>query len=108
MQQSSRKGDARVSGLPLPSLPQESPLKNIITFARIEEEIVQTKVQYAIAEKQLRRERQMIGRASDGIIQRVKALGKAMAELYEAREATQADRTRIDAFLKPVGNGKAQ
>jgi hypothetical protein len=108
MQKSSRKGDARVSGLPLPSLPQESPLKNIITFARIEEEIVQTKVQYAIAEKQLRRERQMIGRASDGIIQRVKALGKAMAELYEAREATQADRTRIDAFLKPVGNGKAQ
>ena len=108
MQQSPGEGDARVSSLSLPSLPQESPLKNIITFARIEEEIVQTKVQYAMAEKQLRRERQTIGRASDGIIQRVKAIGKAMAELYEAREATQADRTRIDAFRRPAGNGKAQ
>jgi hypothetical protein len=101
-------GDTRVSSLSLPSLPQESPLKNIITFARIEEEIVQTKVQYAMAEKQLRRERQTLGRASDSIIQRVKAIGKAMAKLYEAREATQADRTRIDAFRRPVGNGKAQ
>ena len=108
MQQSPGKGDARVSSLSLPSLPQESPLKNIITFARIEEEIVQTKVQYAMAEKQLRRERQTIGRASDGIIQRVKAIGKAMAELYEAREATQADRTRIGAFRRPAGIGKAQ
>jgi len=108
MQQSPGKGDARVPSLSLPSLPQESPLKNIITFARIEEEIVQTKVQYAMAEKQLRRERQTIGRASDGIIQRVKAIGKAMAELYEAREATQADRTRIDAFRRPAGNEKAQ
>jgi hypothetical protein len=108
MQQSPGEGDARVSSLSLPSLPQESPLKNIITFARIEEEIVQTKVQYAMAEKQLRRERQTIGRASDGIIQRVKAIGKAMAELYEAREATQADRTRIGAFRRPAGIGKAQ
>jgi hypothetical protein len=108
MQQSPGRGDACVSSLPLPRLPQESPLKNIITFARIEEEIVQTKVQYAMAEKQLRRERQTIGRASDSIIQRVKAIGKAIAELYEAREATQADRTRIDAFRRPAGNGKAQ
>lgn len=61
-----------------------------------------------MAEKQLRRERQTIGRASDGIIQRVKAIGKAMAELYEAREATQADRTRIGAFRRPAGIGKAQ
>ena len=107
-QQPSRKGDARVSSLPLPSLPQESPLKNIMNFAHIEEEIVQTKIQYAMAVKQLCRERQTMGRASDGIIQRVKVVGKAMAELYEAHEATQADRTRIDAFRRQAGNWKAR
>jgi hypothetical protein len=60
-----------------------------MNFAHFEEETMQTKVQYAMAERQLRRERQMKGRVSDGIIQRVKAVGKAVAELYEAHEATQ-------------------
>jgi hypothetical protein len=103
IQQSHAEGRAHVSSLPLPSRPHESPLKHMTNFARIEEEIVQTKVQYAMAEKQLRQERRMMGRASDGIIQRVKAIGKTMAELYAAREA---DRTRIDVFHKPTGNRK--
>ena len=89
-------------------LPQESPLKNIMNFAKIEEEIVQMKVQYVMAEKQLRRERQTAGRASDGIIGRVKAIGKSLAELYEQRDATQTDRSRVGAFLRPtIKNGPA-
>ena len=39
-----------------------------------------------MAGKQLRRERQTMGRALHGIIQRVKAVEKATAELYETRE----------------------
>jgi hypothetical protein len=61
-----------------------------------------------MAGKQLRRERQTMGRALHGIIQRVKAVEKATAELYETREATQADGTRIDAFRRSPGNRKAQ
>jgi hypothetical protein len=49
-----------------------------------------------------------MGCVSDGIIQHVKAVWKATAELYEAREATQADRTMIDASRRPVGNGRGQ
>jgi hypothetical protein len=45
-----------------------------------------------------------MGRASHDIIRRAKAVEKAMAELYDAREATQADRGRIDAFRRPAGN----
>ena len=81
-------------------LPQESPLKNIISFARIEEEIVQTKIQYALAEKDLRQERLARGRATDATIQRIKARGKALAELYERRDATRNDRGMIDAFRR--------
>ena len=83
-------------------LPQESPLKNIMNFAKIEEEIVQMKVQYVMAEKHLRRERQTVGRASAEIIERVKAIGKRLAELYEQRDATQTDRSRVGAFLRPL------
>jgi hypothetical protein len=95
------------AGVP-PLLPQASPLKNIVNFARIEEEIVQAKIQYALAEKQLRLERQTLGRASDAIIQRVKAIGKALAELYERRDATQVDRTRIEEFRRPASPAKTE
>jgi hypothetical protein len=87
-------------------LPQESPLKNLMNFAQIEEEVVQAKVQYAMAEKQLRRERQTFGRASDVVIQRVRAIGKALAELYERRDATQADKSRTEAFRRPASTTK--
>ena len=109
LQQSGNEA-ACISTLPqqAPLLPQESPLKNIMNFAKIEEEIVQMKIQYAMAEKELRRERQAVGRASDTIIKCVKAIGKALAKLYERREATQADRTRTNAFLRPASTTKAK
>lgn len=89
-------------------LPQDSPLNNIMNFARIEEEIVQTKIQYAMAEKQLRSERKALGRASDAIIQRVKVMGKALAELHERRDATQADKSRIEAFRRQNSTMKSE
>jgi hypothetical protein len=103
LQQSGREGN----GVPT-LLPLESPLKNFMNFAQIEEEIVQTKIQYAMAEKQLRHERQTVGRASDAIIQRVKATGKALAELYERRDSTHADRSRIETFRRPANVTKTE
>jgi hypothetical protein len=89
-------------------LPRESPLKNFINFAQIEEEVVQARVQYAMAKKELRRERQLLGRASDVTIQRIKEIGKALAVLYERRDATQTDRSRIEAFRRPGGTTKVE
>jgi hypothetical protein len=87
-------------------LPRESPLNNFINFAQIEEEVVQARVQYAMAEKELRRERQMLGRASDVTLRRMKDIGKELALLYERRDATQTDRSRIEAFRRPGRTAK--
>lgn len=65
-------------------LPQELPLENTTNLAQIEEEIVQSRVQYAMAEKQLRRVWQTLGRASDATVQRVKEIGKALAGTVRA------------------------
>jgi hypothetical protein len=61
-----------------------------------------------MAEKELRRERQMLGRASDVTIQRIKEIGKALAVLYERRDATQMDRSRIEAFRRPDRTTKVE
>jgi hypothetical protein len=89
-------------------LPLESPLGNLMNFAQIEEEVVQAKVQYAMAKKLLRRERQTLGCASDAIIQRVKVVGKALAELYERRDAIQADKGKIKAFRRLANTTKTK
>ena len=79
-------------------LPQESPLQNVMNFANLEEEIVQTKIRYAMAEKTLRLERQALGRATEDTIDRVKTSGKALADMYERRDAIRADRERVEVF----------
>ncbi len=79
-------------------LPRESPLQNVMNFASLEEEIVQTKIRYAMAEKTLRLERQALGRATEDTIDRVKSSGKVLADMYEKRDAIQADRERAEAF----------
>lgn len=84
-------------------LPLVSPLQNVMNFAELEEEIVQTKITYAMAEKTLRLERQALGRATEDTVQRVKTTGKTLAELYEKRDAIAVDRKRLDEFRK-AGN----
>jgi hypothetical protein len=61
-----------------------------------------------MAEKQLWREWQTLGRASDATVQRVKEIEKALAVLYERRDAIQTDRSRIEAFRRPGSTAKTE
>ena len=51
-------------GRPELQLPNQSPLHNMITFAKVEEDIIQAKLQCSLAEKAVRREYQLQGRVS--------------------------------------------
>lgn len=74
-----------------------SQLKSALTCATLESEIIQSKIQYLVAEKHLRTERQARGRASETAIRQVRELGKALAILYEKRDAAQENKVEVDA-----------
>jgi hypothetical protein len=81
-------------------LPQQSPLKNVMNFARIEEKIIQARIKYALAEKAVSSERQANGVLTRSTQRRLRETYRCLTELYGAREAIMKDRIRTTIFRK--------
>ena len=86
------------------SLPDASPLKNIARFARVSEDIVQSKVQWALANKQAAQELKSSGRISNGIAENCARKEKALQELVNKRESIRGDQDKLEAFNKALNH----
>ena len=83
---SSQEGTSRSQhGGPELQLPDQSPLHSMITFAEVEEDILQAKVQYKLAQKVWRREFETDGRSSEHTSQRSKQVGKLLKGMSPLR-----------------------
>lgn len=84
----------------MPSLPQNSPLNNVISRATLQEEIIQAKVEYNIAQKQLAEEKARGGPPSKQVLARVTHLNERLAALHKERVRLRVDADRMDAFRR--------
>ncbi len=82
------------------SLPQSSPLNNVINSATLNEEIVQTRIKFNLAEKDLIDEKAKRGTASRAISARVTALNKKLAALHRKRTEINNDLARMNSFRR--------
>jgi hypothetical protein len=88
-------------------LPLKSPLNNVIDSASLQEQIVQAKVQFNIAQNQLIEEKAKHGCASKAALARVTSLNATLAALNKRRYEIRNDADRMDAFRRfgPIGHG---
>ena len=84
----------------MPCLPHDSPLNNVINSATLQEQIVQAKIEYNLAEKQLIAEKARQGFASRAILARVKVLNETLAALHKKRGEIRSDADRLEAFRR--------
>ncbi|KAF7504825.1 hypothetical protein GJ744_001691 [Endocarpon pusillum] len=84
----------------MPRLPQSSPLNNVINSATLNEEIVQTRIWFNIAQKDLFKEKARRGTASKALSARVTALNKKLAVLHRKRTEINDDTDRMNAFRR--------
>ncbi|KAL9111139.1 MAG: hypothetical protein Q9227_004402 [Pyrenula ochraceoflavens] len=84
--------------IPRESLPQASPLKNVGRFAKIQEDIVQSKVQCALAIKEAQEERKVRGSICQETIEKCRRKEGALQELIERRQDIRNDQQRLEAF----------
>ncbi len=84
----------------MPALPQSSPLNNVINSATLNEEIVQTRIKFNLAQKELIEEKVKRGTASRAISARVTALNKKLAVLHRKRAEINDDTARMNAFRR--------
>ena len=96
----SNQGNTGSSLVQIASLPRNSPLNNIINLASLEEEIVQAKLKFRLAEKQLIQEKARYGSASREAGARVTALNTKLAALHRQRSEIGNDAQRMLAFRK--------
>lgn len=92
-------------------LPLNSPLNNVIDSASLQEQIVQAKVQFNIAQNQLIEEKTRHGCASKAVLARVTSLNATLAALNKRRYEIRNDAGRMDAFRRfgPIGHeGEAE
>jgi hypothetical protein len=82
------------------SLPRNSPLNNIINSASLEEDIVQARIKFRLAETQLLQEKDRYGYASRQVSARVTALNEKLACLHKRRSQIQNDAQRMSAFRR--------
>ena len=86
------------------NLPRNSPLNNIIHSASLEEEMIQTKIKYRLAESQLIQEKARRGYASKEVVARVQALSGKLAAMNKRRSEIGNDVYRMDAFRRDDAN----
>jgi hypothetical protein len=86
-------------------LPHNSPLNNVINSASLQEQIVQAKVQFNIAQNQLIEEKAKHGCASKAVLARVTSLNGTLAALNNRRCEIRNDADRMDVFRRfgPTG-----
>lgn len=83
-------------------LPRASPLTNIGRLARIQEDIVQTKVQCALAGKEIKQEQKTYGAPSDVTSHKRQEKDTALQELINKRDVIKNDQQKLEAFNKGV------
>lgn len=83
----------------MPILPQDSPLNNVINSAMLHEQIVQAKLKFNLAQKQLLEEKRR-GTASRAISARVRAWNETLAALNKKRKEIWKDVDRMDSFRR--------
>ena len=81
-------------------LPRSSPLNNVINFAGLEEETVQTKIKLRLAESQLLQEKARHGYPSQKVVAQIRALDEKLAALKKQRSQIREDSHRMDAFRR--------
>jgi hypothetical protein len=81
------------------SVPQDSPLGNVIHSAVLHEQIVQAKIKFSIAEKQLLEEK-ATGAPSGTISARVRFLNGRLGALQGIRNEIRNDADRMDSFRR--------
>lgn len=84
----------------MPSLPQSSPLNNVINSATLNEEIVQTRIRFNLAQQDLIDEKARRGTASKALSAQVTALNKKLAALHRERTEINDDTARMNAFRR--------
>ena len=84
----------------MPRLPQSSPLNNVINSATLNEEIVQTRIKFNLAQKDLIDEKARRGTASRTLSAQVTALNKKLAALHRKRTEINDDTARMNAFRR--------
>lgn len=94
-----KKADLRVSR---ESLPQASPLANVGRLAKIQEDIVQTKVQCAMAGKELKQEQKTLGEPSNATVRKQKEKDHVLQDLINKRDVIKSDQEKLEAFNKGV------
>lgn len=84
----------------MPRLPHNSPLNNVINSASVQEEIVQARLKFNLAQIQLNKEKAKRGSASRAVSARVTDLKKTLAALHRRRAEIKDDGGRMDAFRR--------
>jgi hypothetical protein len=84
----------------MPIVPQDSPLNNVIHSATLHEQIIQARIKYNIAQKQLLDEKAIRGVPSKAILARVRFLSQTLASLHEKRNEVSNDTDRMDSFRR--------
>jgi len=81
-------------------VPQDSPLGNVIHSATLHEQIVQARIKYNIAQKQLLDEKATRGTPSKAISARVHFLNETLASLHRKRNEISNDADRMASFRR--------
>lgn len=89
----------------IPMLPRASPLNNLINSATLQEEIVQAKVMYNLAQEQLAEDKARQGSASEAVLARVTHLNQKLAILHRRRREIMVDGDRMHAFRRRTPPG---
>jgi hypothetical protein len=97
---SSVTGTSQSRPQPILRLPENSPLNNVINSASLDEEIVQARIQFNLANEELMKEKARLGQASRRITARVTKWDEKLTSLYEKRSEIKKDSDRIIAFRR--------